>query len=161
MYAVIVNSPYDANTIITASPSDTKNALATWVLVFYGTNYTLGDVVNIQYANQIKFGVDKFSFTAPRGVIEEKLTSYKIYNNYPNPFNPATKIRFFLPEAGFVKVEVFDILGQRVAVLTNKEFQSGIHELDFNGSVFVSGIYIYTLEVKDRFFEAKKMLLLK
>ena len=161
MYAVIVNSPYDANTIITASHSDTKNALATWVLVFYGTNYTLGDVVTIQYANQIKFGVDKFSFTAPRGVIEEKLTSYKIYNNYPNPFNPATKIRFFLPEAGFVKVEVFDILGQRVAILANKEFQSGIHELDFNGSVFASGMYIYTLEVKDRFFEAKKMLLLK
>ena len=161
MYAVIVNSPYEANTIITASTSDVKNALATWVLVFYGTNYTLGDVVTVHYANQIKFGVDKFTFTAPRRVIEEKLTSYKVYNNYPNPFNPATKIRFFLPEAGFVKVDVFDMLGQRVATITNKEFQSGIHELDFNGSAFASGMYIYTLEVKDRFFEAKKMLLLK
>lgn len=161
MYAVIVNSTYNANAVITSSPSDTKNALATWVLVFSGTNYHLSDVVTVTYPNTLKIGVDKFTFTSPRKVIEEKLTSYKIYDNYPNPFNPATKIRFFLPEAGQVKVEVFNILGQRVAALTDKEFNAGVHGLSFDGSPFASGIYIYTIEVKDKFFEAKKMLLLK
>ncbi len=161
MYAVIINSPYDKNSVITLSPTDTKNAHATWVLVFYGTHYTLNDVVTISYANKIQFGVDKFTFTSPKTVIEEKLTNYKLFNNYPNPFNPGTKIRFFLPEVGLVKIEVFNILGQRVARLLNEERPSGVQDINFDGSSLASGIYIYTIEVQDKFFEAKKMLLLK
>ncbi|MDP3684121.1 MAG: T9SS type A sorting domain-containing protein, partial [Ignavibacteria bacterium] len=89
------------------------------------------------------------------------LDSYVVFQNYPNPFNPATKIRFYLPVPGLVKVDVFNILGQRVARLVNDELAAGIQEIDFAGNRLASGMYIYTVEVKDKFFEAKKMLLVK
>ncbi len=86
---------------------------------------------------------------------------FELMQNFPNPFNPTTKIRFTLPEAGLVKIEIYDILGQRVARLLNNELSSGIHEVNFDGSRLASGMYIYTIEVKDKFFKAKKMMLLK
>ncbi len=164
MYGIIVNSPYDKNTAITLSPSDLNNSKATWVLVFWSTHSNLDDTITIKYPNPIQIGVDKFTFTTPKPIKEIgdiDLDSYLVYQNYPNPFNPGTKIRFYLPEAGLVKIEVFNILGQRVSRLSEKEFQPGVNEIDFDGSSLASGMYIYTIEIKDKFFEAKKMLLLK
>jgi len=88
-------------------------------------------------------------------------TSYHLYQNYPNPFNPTTKIRFNIPVEGIVKLEVYDILGQRVAQLLNTELTAGSHEVVFRGNNLASGVYFYMLNVKDKFFEVKKMLLLK
>ncbi len=164
MYGIIVNSPYDTNTPITLSPSDKNNAAATWALVFWSTRYHKEDTLTITYPNPIQFGVDKFTFTAPRPIREVgniDLDSYVVFQNYPNPFNPATKIRFYLPVPGLVKVDVFNILGQRVARLANDVFAAGIQEIEFAGNRLASGMYIYTVEVNDKFFEAKKMLLVK
>ncbi len=88
-------------------------------------------------------------------------TSYHLYQNYPNPFNPTTKIRFNIPVEGIVKLEVYDILGQRVAQLLNTELTAGSHEVVFRGNNLASGVYFYMLNVKDKFFEVKKMILLK
>jgi hypothetical protein len=108
--------------------------------------------------------MDKFSFTTPEGVDSIDLqipTSYQLFQNFPNPFNPLTTIRFSLPESGSVKINVYNILGERVAQLVNTELNAGRHEIIFSGPNLASGVYIYTLDVQNKFFEAKKMLLLK
>lgn len=85
---------------------------------------------------------------------------YSLMQNYPNPFNPATKIRYSIPEAGFVKLSVYNVLGQEVASLVN-EFQTpGNHEVELNALYLSSGMYIYKLSTNG-FNSVKKMMLLK
>jgi hypothetical protein len=85
---------------------------------------------------------------------------YKLDQNFPNPFNPTTNIRFSLPEASDVTLEVFNVLGQRVAVLTNQQLQSGTHTAEFDASALSSGVYLYRLST-EQFVETRKMLLVK
>ncbi|MCR4417169.1 MAG: T9SS type A sorting domain-containing protein [Ignavibacteria bacterium] len=80
--------------------------------------------------------------------------------NYPNPFNPQTTIRFELPEAGNVRLAIYDITGQLVKVLVDEWMPEGIHETIFDGSRLASGIYISVLQAKD-VKVVKKMQLIK
>ncbi|MCL5028731.1 MAG: T9SS type A sorting domain-containing protein [Bacteroidetes bacterium] len=89
-----------------------------------------------------------------------KLTNYFEDQNYPNPFNPSTNIRYELPQSSFVTLKVYNILGEEVAALVNKNESAGIHEANFDASRFTSGVYIYTLNAGD-FVQSKKMMLLK
>ena len=95
----------------------------------------------------------------------EKLPeTYMLSQNYPNPFNPVTTIKFGLPEASKVKLEVFDMLGQRIDVLVNGELQSGNHSVEFNGANISSGAYIYRIVAEGKsgnFTSTKKFVLLK
>lgn len=83
-----------------------------------------------------------------------------LLNNYPNPFNPQTKIKFYLPEKVFVKLKVFDMLANEVRLLLSEEKDIGYHEITFNGSGLPSGVYFYTLQTQ-KFTQTKKMVLLK
>ena len=81
--------------------------------------------------------------------------------NYPNPFNPSTSIRFAVKREQEIKLNVYDILGNKVATLfDNKAEANRVYEVDFSGKTLSSGIYIYRLE-SDSFIESNKMLLLK
>ncbi len=71
--------------------------------------------------------------------------SFELDQNYPNPFNPTTTIRYMLPQAAHVTLTVHTILGEQVDVLVSGEQESGVHEIRFDGSQFVSGVYFYTL----------------
>ncbi|MCJ7553170.1 MAG: T9SS type A sorting domain-containing protein [Ignavibacteriaceae bacterium] len=96
-------------------------------------------------------------------VIEEKpdlVTSFKVFQNYPNPFNPSTKIKFSLKEPGFVKLEVYDILGSEVAELVNETKSAGNYSIEFDASNLPSGMYIYKLQAGS-YTNAKKMVLTK
>lgn len=85
---------------------------------------------------------------------------YSLNQNYPNPFNPSTKISYSIPKNGFVKMILFNPLGEQVETLVS-EFQStGIYNLNFNASKLNSGIYFYKIEVND-FSAVKKMMVLK
>jgi hypothetical protein len=86
--------------------------------------------------------------------------TYQLEQNYPNPFNPSTKIRFSIPQAGTVKLTVFNILGEKVQTLINEEMSAGTHSVDFMASNLSSGIYIYRIE-SGSFTQTKKMTLLK
>jgi NedA-like, galactose-binding domain/Secretion system C-terminal sorting domain len=88
------------------------------------------------------------------------IKNYKLEQNYPNPFNPASTIWYQIPKAGFVKLKVYDILGNEVATLVNEYKTPNNYEAVFNGSKFASGVYIYQLIVND-FISTKKMVLLK
>jgi hypothetical protein len=80
--------------------------------------------------------------------------------NFPNPFNPSTTIRYALPEAGFVRLEVFTVAGQRVAVLAEGERSAGWHSATFDGSGLASGVYIYRLQAGG-FVQTRKLMLVK
>jgi len=90
---------------------------------------------------------------------------YKLFNNYPNPFNPETKIRFSLKAESKVAIKIFDIRGELVKKEKEKLYPAGGHEVSLNLSNFASGIYIVTLQVeqdgKPIFTDSKKMMLLK
>ena len=86
-------------------------------------------------------------------------TEYKI-DNYPNPFNPATTIKYQLPQAGIVTIKVYDILGKEAATLVNEIKPAGYYSVNFDGRELTSGIYIATIQVNN-FIQSKKMLLVK
>ena len=86
---------------------------------------------------------------------------YYLAQNYPNPFNPTTTIKFYLKRSGKVKLSVYNIIGQKVADLINQELPSGFHKIKFNASNLASGVYIYRLDVGDKFISVKKMILMK
>ena len=91
--------------------------------------------------------------------------NFYLSNNYPNPFNPSTKIEFGLPEQSDVTLTVFNILGQKVVEVTEKSLAAGIHSYNFNASQLSSGIYVYRVHATSadgkNFVESKKMMLLK
>lgn len=85
---------------------------------------------------------------------------YALEQNYPNPFNPSTTINFSLANEGFVKLAVYNTLGQEVMTLVNEVKESGVHSVTFDASVLTSGAYFYKLETA-QFSQTKKMLLTK
>lgn len=87
-------------------------------------------------------------------------TEFALGDNYPNPFNPATRLSFDLPEASSVRLTVFDAIGRRVAVLADGSFDAGTHAVTFNADSMPSGLYLYRIEAGS-FTQTKRMLLLK
>lgn len=88
------------------------------------------------------------------------LPDYNLAQNFPNPFNPSTKIRYQIPIAGIVTLKIYDILGREVATLVNEEKNASKYEVNFNASALSSGVYIYKIQAES-FFSSKKMLLIK
>jgi photosystem II stability/assembly factor-like uncharacterized protein len=91
---------------------------------------------------------------------EELLNNYSLSQNYPNPFNPSTTIKYSIPEAGIVKVTVYNMLGQKVQDVLNTFHNAGNHEVVIDGSELSSGVYFYQLTAGS-YQTTKKMLLLK
>ncbi len=89
---------------------------------------------------------------------------YKLYPNYPNPFNPSTTIKYEIPEVGLVTIKLYDILGNEVQVLINEKKEAGKYKLIFNASIgsrrISSGVYFYELSAGS-FRAVKKIILLK
>jgi hypothetical protein len=88
------------------------------------------------------------------------ITEFYLLQNFPNPFNPTTTIKFALPVESKVKINVYNSLGQLVQTLLDKEMESGYHEINFNASQLVSGVYLYQLQAGE-YVSVKKMLLIK
>lgn len=106
---------------------------------------------------------DTSDFT-PVGVEDNKLnvipTEFSISQNYPNPFNPSTSIKYQIPVEGIVTLKIFNILGEEVNALINKEKPAGVYELTWNAENLPSGVYFYQLQAGN-FVETKKMILLR
>ncbi len=108
------------------------------------------------------------SYTPITNVDDEEVIpqQYELSQNFPNPFNPSTTIRYSLPYNSRVKILVYNILGERVAFLLNGEVSAGFHEISFNARRYASGVYFYYIEAKSvdgkkDFTAVKKMILLK
>lgn len=93
-------------------------------------------------------------------------SNYRLEQNFPNPFNPATTIQFQLPEASRVRIVVFDLLGRESAVVLDEERPSGFHDVVFNARALASGAYFYRMMAegvggKGSHSETKRMLLVR
>ena len=86
--------------------------------------------------------------------------TFNLAQNYPNPFNPTTTITYSVPQAGKVKLAIYNLLGQEVAVLVNGVVSEGSHQVEFNAKSLPSGAYFYKLQGENS-VSVKKMLLLK
>jgi hypothetical protein len=95
-----------------------------------------------------------------RGPSAEIPSGFALEQNYPNPFNPTTTIRFKLPQASDVQLTVYNVLGQKVAVLVNNHLSAGTHIVQFNAKALASGLYFYRLKAGN-FVMNKKMMLIK
>jgi len=93
---------------------------------------------------------------------------FELSHNYPNPFNPITKIRYQLPVGSNVIIKIYDILGSEVMELLNEQKEAGVYEVEFNSDNLSSGMYVYKISAVDPssnsgqvFVQTKKMILLK
>ncbi|MFA5805320.1 MAG: T9SS type A sorting domain-containing protein [Melioribacteraceae bacterium] len=97
---------------------------------------------------------------------EEMPTIFSLSQNYPNPFNPATIFKFGIPKESKVKLEIYNVLGQRIVQLVDETKSAGYYSVNWNASNFASGVYIYKLEAiptnsGEIFRDVKKMILIK
>ncbi|GAB4293994.1 MAG: hypothetical protein Kow0098_15270 [Ignavibacteriaceae bacterium] len=85
---------------------------------------------------------------------------YALSNNYPNPFNPSTKIGYKISESAQILLKIYDMLGREVATLVNEEKPAGEYQIEFDASGLSSGVYYFRLQTEN-YFETKKMILLR
>ncbi|MFI5252770.1 MAG: T9SS type A sorting domain-containing protein [Bacteroidota bacterium] len=86
--------------------------------------------------------------------------NYRLEQNYPNPFNPVTTINFYLPHADQVEIAIYNILGEKVTLLTNEKLNPGNHSINFDASGLASGVYFCQLQTSS-FRDVKKMVLIR
>jgi hypothetical protein len=119
--------------------------------------YTPGDSMSAFITSDDITGVESYSSNIPN--------KYYLSNNYPNPFNPSTTIRFGLPEQSEVTLSIYNILGQKVLEVREKSLAAGEHLYNFDASRLSSGVYIYSIHAVGangkNFVSSKKMMLLK
>lgn len=88
--------------------------------------------------------------------------SFSLVKNYPNPFNPKTRIVFNVPSTAFIKITIYDARGREVKTLLNEQRSPALEDyIDFDASGFASGVYFYNMQADGEFIESKKMVLLK
>ncbi len=105
---------------------------------------------------EFKTGVGLTAVNEPNGLPK----TFALMQNYPNPFNPTTMITYSLPKAQMVTLEVYNVLGEKVATLVNAHQSAGVYEVNFNADRFASGVYLYILRTNN-FSAVHKMLFLK
>lgn len=118
---------------------------------------------NLSPQNLLGF-INMFSWnTFYKDVSDENLLvpiSSSLEQNFPNPFNPTTTIKYSIKSTSEVKLKIYDILGNEIATLVNEVKQPGNYSIDFNASSLASGVYIYTISTEN-YFASKKLILLK
>ncbi|MBK6914446.1 MAG: SBBP repeat-containing protein [Ignavibacteriales bacterium] len=132
----------------------------------FGNIYVIGTSIGIGTASD--YTLIKYKQTPVSGLDAKTgniLIGYNLSNNYPNPFNPTTKIKYTIPsnvksQTSNVSLKVYDILGNKVAELVNENKPAGEYEILFDASELPSGIYLYQLRAGD-FVVSKKMTLIK
>ena len=102
--------------------------------------------------NESSSGVEQFGNSTPN--------SYELDQNFPNPFNPSTTIRFSVPSSEFVSLRIYNSIGEKVAELVNQVLPAGIYNVNWNAENVSSGVYFYKIEAGS-FINTKKMILLR
>ena len=149
------------DTLITNS-NDTTNTITETKFLKSATTYQWNVLVTDKSDTVL---TNSFSFITPliNGIAGSNGSlpkTYSLSQNFPNPFNPTTKIAYSLPKAGKVSLKVFDMLGREVTTLVNEEKTAGNYEVTFDATVLPSGVYFYTL-ISGKNIQSRKMILLK
>ena len=144
------------STVYTPENSDLPGGRINFIEIDNLDNKWLGIIPGITVFNDI---------TSINSDAAEIPTEYKLFQNFPNPFNPSTKIQYSVLSAGtslmnFVQLKVYDVLGNEVATLVNGNKPAGIYEITFNADKLPGGVYFYRLKA-GKFTTTKKMVLLR
>jgi subtilisin-like proprotein convertase family protein len=126
-----------------------------WILKVYDTvtgNTGTLDAWGLTLVFEMMTGIDDPLSTVP--------TEYQLYQNYPNPFNPATHIKFDLPKTGKVNILIYNVLGQKVETLVDKDLPAGRYNYLWKPRGLASGLYFYRIQAEG-FHDVKKMILMK
>ena len=154
--------------VVILESDTTGEPIFSWQLFFSGDETSIppvgGDVFRLKVLKPFSEN-DVYEFTAdPGGVVSvengELPLAFMLEQNFPNPFNPSTTITYRIPVRGLVRLEVFDLLGRRVATLLNETQEAGRHSVSFRPEGLASGAYIYRLDSRGA-SAAGKMLLLR
>ena len=132
--------------------SGTNNTLHSIHFVDQNTGWAVGDDATILHTTDGGVTFVEESDGVP--------TEFSLEQNYPNPFNPATRIQYAVASKQYISLEIYDILGNEVAMLVNEQKPPGTYEVEFDGTNLPSGIYFYKIQAGN-YVETKKMVLMK
>ena len=110
------------------------------------------------FGNNSTTGIDGEKELAEQSTLP---TDFGMSQNYPNPFNPSTKVEVMMKKSENARLSIYNLLGEKVLTVLDSELSAGIHEVSIDGSSLASGIYIYKLDIGNRFSQIKKMNLIK
>jgi len=114
------------------------------------------------YAYFADYQLCRYTESNPLGIITDKEIPkvFVLSQNYPNPFNPSTTINYSIAKVGHIKLNIYDILGNKVASVVDENKQPGNYSVLFNASTLPSGIYFYRLE-SEGYSDTKKFIFMK
>ncbi len=146
----------------------TSNSGLNWFELNTGSNYQSNSVFFINDNTGYTCGQDGIILKTTSGgepigikpVSNSIPSKFILFQNFPNPFNPKTVIKYNLPISCFVRLMVYDILGRKVSELVNETQTEGIYKIKWDASNYASGVYFYRIEARD-FVAVKKMVLIK
>jgi sugar lactone lactonase YvrE len=130
-------------------------------------NYSFADNISSLNANKLSYRLRQIDFNGQSQFSSVVLVdntipvNYTVSQNFPNPFNPSTIIKYQVPQNSFVSLRVYNSLGQEAATLVNGMANAGNYEVHFNASNLSSGVYYYIIKAGDNFVQIKKMILIK
>jgi hypothetical protein len=128
--------------------------------------YSFTDNPQLNGVNQLYYRLKQvdfdgtFSYSDLVNVTYDVPAEFVLSQNFPNPFNPSTRINYFVPKESFVSIKVYDFLGREVTTLVNETKSTGSYEIVFDASNLPSGTYFYTL-IAENYSSTMKMILLK
>ncbi len=173
---VVVNAGTDYHLVVSLSNpsdvikprSDDGSAATNRSSQYDGTWVNFADPASgISPARNLRLRAVVTSLSMPVNVstVEGRPVTFELFDNYPNPFNPSTTIRYSIPSQSVVKLKVFDLLGKEIVTLVNEPQNAGTYQVEWNGrdmvgSAVPSGVYFYRLEGSG-FAASKKLVLLK
>jgi len=101
------------------------------------------------------------TISAIENLAGKTVEEFSLKQNYPNPFNPITIINYELPITDFVELSIYNLLGEKVAILVSAKQNAGYHQIEWNASRYASGVYYYRLQTNTGFVQSRKLVLLK
>ncbi len=127
------------------------------VILIQVTDQNLSPAASGSYAE-----IDDLSFSILTDVNDESagVNDFSLEQNFPNPFNPSTRINYQIAKDNFVTLKVYDIIGNEVAALVNNQQPAGKYSVDFNSANLPSGVYLYRLQAGN-YIQTRKMTLIK
>ncbi|MCI0715171.1 MAG: T9SS type A sorting domain-containing protein [Chlorobi bacterium] len=129
------------------------------------TGYIISGYIGVSFDDLYFIKTDKNGYANPpigiHEISNETPLEFKLFQNFPNPFNSTTKIRYQVNRQAKISIKVYNVLGQEIKTLMNREQKVGIYEITFTGNNLSTGLYLYRLIVEGIIIDTKKMIIIK